>query len=419
MRKPKPSWFESLVRARRIPKPRLPDSRLNSTSRNLEPVRALTVPSSTPHAALNSPHLDGWSSEHCASEPEPFLFQSAVPSAQLLLLFILSFLVAGPAFSAVQEVQSIGLTVNDLEQEARFFTQVLPFEEVSRSHSDTQESAQLLGVSRAKLKMVVLKLGNEKITLTEHVDKGRPIPSDSRSYDHWFQHIAIVVRDMDEAYQHLKQSKVRYVSTTPQTLPEWNKEAGGIKAFYFRDPEDHVLEIIWFPRGKGDPKWQIQTDRLFLGIDHTAIVVSDTDASLEFYHDLLGMRVAGKSENYGVEQEHLNQVFGAHLRITSLRADMGPGIEFLEYLTPPGGRPLPEASKPNDLVFWHANLTVDHLESLACKLKERGTKLVSARIVDFSRESDRPYRGLIVRDPDGHALEFLEANAETASSATR
>ncbi len=86
--------------------------------------------------------------------------------------------------------------------------------------------------------------------------KGRPIPQDSRSLDHWFQHIAIVVRDMDQAYEKLRRNKVKHVSTAPQTLPAWNKDAGGIKAFYFRDPEDHVLEIIWFPPGKGSPKWQ-------------------------------------------------------------------------------------------------------------------------------------------------------------------
>ena len=33
-----------------------------------------------------------------------------------------------------------------------------------------------------------------------------------------------------------------------------------------------------------------------------------------------GLRVAGAGENYGVEQEHLNDVFGVRLRITTLRA---------------------------------------------------------------------------------------------------
>jgi catechol 2,3-dioxygenase-like lactoylglutathione lyase family enzyme len=255
-----------------------------------------------------------------------------------------------------------------------------------------------------------LQLGEEHVTLTQHLtNKGAPIPLDSQSYDHWFQHIAIVVRDMDQAYELLRQHRTKYVSTAPQTLPEWNKNAGGIKAFYFRDPEDHVLEIIWFPAGKGNPKWQRSTDHLFLGIDHTAIVVTDTDQSLAFYRDLLGMKVAGMSENYGAEQEHLNQVFGARLRITALRAERGPGIEFLEYITPPGGRRLPPDSRASDLVFWHTVLTVGDFDRLLSSCLKGSTPFVSTRVTSTDGVTPKPMRGVFVRDPDGHAVEFVES----------
>jgi catechol 2,3-dioxygenase-like lactoylglutathione lyase family enzyme len=85
---------------------------------------------------------------------------------------------------------------------------------------------------------------------------------------------------------------------------------------------------------KGDPKWHRATDKLFLGIDHSAITVGDTEASRRFYRGLLGLTIAGESENYGVEQEHLANVFGARVHITSLRAAAAPGIELLEYVTP-------------------------------------------------------------------------------------
>jgi len=160
-------------------------------------------------------------------------------------------------------------------------------------------------------------------------------------------------------------------------LPDWNKSASGIKAFYFRDPEDHVLEIIYFPAGKGDPKWQSHQE-LFAGIDHTAVVVADTDASLRFYRDRLGLRIAGESENYGIEQERLNNVPGAHLRITSLRAANGPGIEFLQYLSPRDGRAYPDDARAQDLVYWI-------------------TTLVSPSATDAT----------IVRDPDGHVLRLI------------
>ena len=179
-----------------------------------------------------------------------------------------------PALAAVREVIAIGLTVNDLGRELSFFTNKLPFELVSIATASGREQDALLGVSGVNVRVATLKLGNESITLTKHLGKkGRSIPQDSRSFDHWFQHIAIVVSDMDKAYARLLESEVTHVSTGPQTLPEWNKDAGGIKAFYFRDPEDHVLEIIWFPPDKGNPKWQQPTDKVFIGLDHTAIVV--------------------------------------------------------------------------------------------------------------------------------------------------
>jgi hypothetical protein len=66
----------------------------------------------------------------------------------------------------------------------------------------------------------------------------------------------------------------------------------------------------------------------------------------------LGLKVVGEGENYGTEQEHLNNVFGARLRITTVRAASGPGIEFLEYLTPRDGRPMMADVRANDLVHW-------------------------------------------------------------------
>lgn len=125
---------------------------------------------------------------------------------------------------------------------------------------------------------------------------------DSRSHDLWFQHIAIVVSDMDKGYQRLRQHRVKHVSTQPQIIPKSNPAAAGIRAFKFRDSDDHNLELLYFPPGKGDPRWQRTNKQLFSGIDHTAISISNTESSLKFYRDNLGLTVVGESLNTGMNR---------------------------------------------------------------------------------------------------------------------
>jgi catechol 2,3-dioxygenase-like lactoylglutathione lyase family enzyme len=259
------------------------------------------------------------------------------------------------------------------------------------------------------MRVVRLQLGNEIIELTQYLAaRGRPIPVDSRSNDRWFQHVAIIVSDMDRAYAQLRRHKAEHASTGPQRLPDWNKNAAGIRAFYFKDPDGHVLEILQLPEGKGDPKWHRLADRLFLGIDHTAIVVGDTETSLRYYRDALGLRVVGESENYGTEQEHLNNVFGARLRITTLRVMAGPAIEFLEYLTPRDSRPYPMDARANDLIHWQVRLVCGDVEATALRVQAAKAAFVSTGVVALTDGQMGFRRGVLVRDPDGHALQIVE-----------
>src|SRR5882724_330225 len=293
------------------------------------------------------------------------------------------------ASATVERVGAVGITVSDMDRSIEFYTKVLTFERVSDVELTGDNYERLEGVFGLRIRVVRMRLGNEFIELTEYLaPKGRPVPVDSRSNDRWFQHIAIITSDMDKAYAWLRQNKVEHASTGPQLLPDWNKNASGIKAFYFKDPDKHALEILQFPKGKGNAKWHQAGTKLFLGIDHTAIVVSNTEASLKFYRDVLGLSIAGMSENSGTEQEHLNNVFGARLRITSLRAGGGgPGIEFLEYLAPRDGRPAPADERASDLFHWQTTLIVISTEQIAHDLTQGNFRIVSRGPVSLSNRA--------------------------------
>lgn len=301
---------------------------------------------------------------------------TTLAAATLLLVAVATTALAGGT-----TVRAVGMTVDDLDRSVAFFTSVLGFEKVTESETHGTALEWLTGVFGARVRTATLRLGSETIELTDFLaPRGRPYPRGTRANDLWFQHIAIVVSDMDAAYAKLRAAGVEHASTGPQTLPESIPAAAGIRAFYFRDPDGHFLELLQIPPGKGEARWQARGERLFLGIDHTAIVVADTARSIEFYRETLGLDVAGESTNAGTEQEHLNNVEHARLRITTLRAAEGPGIELLEYLAPRDGRAARRPVRAHDIAYWQTHVAADA----------------------------PPGQGAhVVRDPDGHAVLLL------------
>jgi catechol 2,3-dioxygenase-like lactoylglutathione lyase family enzyme len=335
--------------------------------------------------------------------------------------FVASFAMV-PPIMAGSVVDSVGITVRDLDRAAAFYTDVLSFRRVAEWEAAGDDYEHLLGVFGARVRIVRLALGDEAVELMEFVAPrgGRAAPADSRSNDRWFQHVAIVVDDMDRAYAWLREHGVEHASTGPQRLPDWNPDAGGIEAFYFRDPDGNHLEVLEFPPGKGDARWH-SNEGLFLGIDHTAIVVASTADSLRWYRDTLGMAVAGTAENYGPEQERLNNVFGARLRITALRAERGIGVELLEYLAPRTGRAMPADTLANDDWHWQVNFARDSLSTIDAAVRAGSGRdgepvYVSPGIVAVTTPARLGRAALAVRDPDGHAAVLWSAAVDAAAS---
>lgn len=330
-------------------------------------------------------------------------------SGFLLILSLGGALLASDARRLASGVDSIGITVSDLDRAVAFYTGVLSFERVAEWEVHGEEHERLQGLFGLRKRTARLRLGGEFIELTEYLaPRGRSMPGDSRANDRWFQHIAIITNDMERAYRHLRAHRVEHASTGPQLLPAWNRNAGGIQAFYFRDPDGHFLEVLSFPPDKGASKWHKPSANLFLGIDHTAIVISDTESSLRFYRDALGLEVTGESENFGPEQERLNNVFGARLRITALRGVSGPGVELLEYLAPRDGRPYPTDAKANDVIHWQTRFVGASAERAALRFSEIRSTLISSGAIEVPDGRSGRVKSVVARDPDGHAIEIAE-----------
>ena len=122
----------------------------------------------------------------------------------MIQCFLTTLLVVALSVSAkgATSVESVGMTVSDMDRAVEFYS-ALTFQKISDVEVLGEQFEHLEGVFGARMRIVRMQLGKEYLDLTQYLaPPGRPIPVDSQSNDLWFQHIAIVVRDMDQASIH-------------------------------------------------------------------------------------------------------------------------------------------------------------------------------------------------------------------------
>ncbi len=286
-----------------------------------------------------------------------------------------------------QRLLRISRVVSDLDRAEAFYRDALGFRGIGRGALEPEVVAAL-GMADFTAEQAMMRLGREEIALVRFSRTGRPYPAESRSNDLWFQHLAIVVRDMDAAYAQLSaHGGWQAISWGgPQLLPPAN---GSLRAFKFRDPDGHPLELIWYPPGQGRAVWHDATaNGPFLGIAHSALAIALTSRSLAFYRRL-GLTPAYRSWNHGAPQSALDGLLDARARVIGLRpaSPDGPGLELLRYV--PSGRPM-VGPKPNDLI-------TDWVTVAGEALPRRGPGAL--------------------RDPDGHIVLLEAQGLEGASTA--
>ena len=223
------------------------------------------------------------------------------------------------------------LTTADANGLATFYESAFGCRRLATERLSGPNFESLMGVQGGALR-VSLSLGKEVIELLQFDQAGRPYPKGASASDLVFQHFAIVVRDMAQAYQRLLTVKgsTPISRTGPQRLPE---SSGGVTAFKFRDPEGHPLEFLSFPNDNAPSIWRDESGDTCLGVDHSAISVSDTARSIAFYENL-GFTVSARTLNQGSEQDMLDNLSGVRVEVTVLKPSHAtPHLELLCYRT--------------------------------------------------------------------------------------
>lgn len=214
-------------------------------------------------------------------------------------------------------IACIELITFDLDRAVAFYTEGLGF---------TAAGISTEGEDR----IAILKLGSALLRLRRPALAGADYPQPMFANDPWFQHFAIAVSNADAACDQVKSAGGKPISDGgPVLLPP---SSGSVTAWKFRDPDGHPLELSSDPN---DPRSKGGGDgRLFLAVDHSALAVSDLEASRAFYVKL-GFREASRGLNEGPTQARLDGLADPRVEIVVLDGAAEPHLELLCYRRPP------------------------------------------------------------------------------------
>jgi catechol 2,3-dioxygenase-like lactoylglutathione lyase family enzyme len=136
-------------------------------------------------------------------------------------------------------------------------------------------------------------------------------------------------------------------------------------------------------------------------IRHTGIVVSDLEASLYFYCDLLGFQVAKQMEEAGDYIDNILLLRNVKVTTVKMISPSGQMIELLKYHSHPAEQKMREIC---EIGISHIAFTVDALDIEYERLKDEGIQFNSPPQLS----SDGYAKVTFCRAPEGTMIELVE-----------
>jgi len=296
---------------------------------------------------------------------------------RLLLTAVLACVTAKA--QAVQRPKIIGvahisLFAHDFDASRAFYRDMLGFEEpYSLKNADGSPSMTFFKV-------------NERQYIELAPEKSPDAPR--------FNHYALEVPDAEAMRLYLKSRQI----AVPDHVP--TGRIGNLN-FMIKDPQGVNVEIVQY----GASSWTVQAkgkylpeNRISRRIMHVGFVVTDINAELRFYEDVLGFREFWRGSKDGVTLSWIN------LRLP----DSDDYIELMLYSHVPGRQARGTAD--------HLCLEVPNIENALAILKKRAESTKYERTLEVHTGKNGK-RQLNLYDPDGTRTELMEPHTATGQPA--
>lgn len=135
-----------------------------------------------------------------------------------------------------------------------------------------------------------------------------------------------------------------------------------------------------------------------------SFTVSDLDTAVEFYRDVLGLRLVSVADRDPDFSARVTGIAGAVLRIAYLAAP-NAAVELIQYLAPPATK---LDTRTCNVGSAHVCFVVDDFDDVVARLRARGARFAGQP----STVPAGPNRGrqvLYFEDPDDNTVEIFSA----------
>lgn len=142
---------------------------------------------------------------------------------------------------------------------------------------------------------------------------------------------------------------------------------------------------------------------MIVSFNHSSFTVSDLDRSVNYYCNIIGMKLisyAARPQDYS---EMVTGITGCHLKVAYLEG-WGHVLELIEYV---GSTKKSHTSHSDNIGAGHICFNVTDLKSMVAAYKKKGVTFQSEPVA-IPAGANKGGMTLYMNDPDGIIIELLQ-----------